>query len=379
MNEKVCLIVDGYSASSFLPAQLKKQGYQCIHLQTTLQPMRILYLTNAEEYLETFIYDSGDLKEYIKRITDRYKILCVFAGTESGVILAHTIAALLNLKHNKLELLSACRNKYDMIEAVKKAGLKTADHFKTDKFEEAKKWVTEQNRWPIVVKPIDSAGTNNVFICHTMEEVGTAFNTIYGSLTNFDKKCEEVLLQTFLAGEEYVVNAVTCNGAHFAAEIMHYHKRYVNGHWMYDHDDLLDPTRKDLQPVIEYAKKIASAVGIQYGPTHIEIKMTEEGPALVEIAARIGGNTRPDLGNACFGYNVFDLTIFSYLDESKFFETVGNASGLKKHSILAVISEEKGGYLYATPIKETLNTCESVLATIFSVQIGQKVSPTVCL
>ena len=48
---------------------------------------------------------------------------------------------------------------------------------------------------------------------------------------------------------------------------------------------------KNIQQQIEKVAKMAvKALGIQNGPSHTEIKVTSEGPKIVEIGARLGGD-----------------------------------------------------------------------------------------
>ena len=126
--------------------------------------------------------------------------------------------------------------------------------------------------------------------------------------------------------------------------------------------------------LVNYAKKVANAIGIAYGPSHIEIIMTDDGPKLVEIAARISGATNMEVSNETLGYNVIDLTIDSYLDKI----VCLNNKRLKSEMILDVATN-KQGKIISIPLKNNLSKFESIKSAHFKLEIGDTITPTVSL
>ena len=72
--------------------------------------------------------------------------------------------------------------------------------------------------------------------------------------------------------------------------------------------------------LVEYQKKVVTALGIKNGPTHGEVKWFRGEPVLVEVGARCHGGDGLWL-NICdevYGYNQVQATCYAYLDEVAF-------------------------------------------------------------
>ncbi len=61
---------------------------------------------------------------------------------------------------------------------------------------------------------LQSAGTDDVFLCTDLEEAEVAFNRIFGKRNGLGLINESVLVQEFLSGVEYVVDQVSKDGVH---------------------------------------------------------------------------------------------------------------------------------------------------------------------
>ena len=70
-----------------------------------------------------------------------------------------------------------------------------------------------------VVKPNESAGTDSVFLCHTPEEVQTAFSSIHGHSNGLGHENNGALCQEFLSGTEFVIDGVSRDGVYKVMEI----------------------------------------------------------------------------------------------------------------------------------------------------------------
>ncbi len=368
---KVVAIIDGFNAGRFFPKQLKNRNIDCIHVVSASMLEKKF---QADNYLSCY---SGDVNNDVlvkEFMSDNYEVMAVIPGSESGVELAHSLAKFLHLRRNNDDLVSARRNKYDMCEAVKNYGLRIASHYKTANLDELLAWASKHGSFPVVVKPLDSGGSDNVHICHDIEAVNVAFKDIKDKKTIYGNNSSEVLIQEYLEGEEYVVNLVSYESQHFVLEVRQYHKQTFNMRHIYDFEELLDFQGPVQQQLIDYAKGVASAVGIQFGPSHIEIIMTDAGPVLVEIAARISGATNVKISNEALGYNVVDLTIDSYLEE---IASVSNK--LRKKELIIDIATNLEGRLKAIPFKESVKSFSSVKNAYFKLDVGDYIVPTISL
>ncbi len=79
------------------------------------------------------------------------------------------------------------------------------------------------------MKPVESAGSDDVTLCHSMEEVKRAFGNIQGKINSLGLENTATLVQEFLDGTEYVVDTVSRDGVHKVVAVWEYDKRVVNG------------------------------------------------------------------------------------------------------------------------------------------------------
>lgn len=98
---------------------------------------------------------------------------------------------------------------------------------------------------------------------------------------------ESYLVQEKLVGEEFVVDLVVDDEIK-ACIVCRYKKGLHNGsHSVYENLEVLDVNDSEYEELINYAKKAAKALGVNYGLAHLEIMNTSTGPILIEIYARL--------------------------------------------------------------------------------------------
>ncbi len=87
----LCLIVDAYCTCQYLPTELKKYGFDCIHVQSTKAfPEMDRRSFHQANFIENIIYD-GDINKTLKQVSS-YDISFVLIGAESGVELGDILS-----------------------------------------------------------------------------------------------------------------------------------------------------------------------------------------------------------------------------------------------------------------------------------------------
>ncbi len=224
---KRLVIVDGYSSGSQLPAILNENGWKCIHVSSLENPPEY-YLTTfcSDDYVSQFVYE-GDIQELSKAISELAPA-AVVPGTESGVIVADHLAEALGLPGNDPSTSLARRNKYEMTNRIKSRGLRGPDSCLAQDFDKLL-IRAESGLWPIVVKPVASAGADSVTFCKNSEELKSSFQGLLGSTNKLGEINDAVLAQRLLSGREYMVNGVSGYGRHIITEIWRNDKIRVPG------------------------------------------------------------------------------------------------------------------------------------------------------
>lgn len=309
------VLVDAYSTGNYLPRAFDRLGVDLLHLQSTPELMRSMLAPARDSYLDFLTYDPDSTERELKEIGP----LFVVAGQEPGVPLADALSESLGLRTNGAALSEARRDKYRMIETVRAAGLHTADQLVTTSVDEAIAWADTAGHWPCVAKPLSSASTDGVVICRRPDDLRSAFAAILSTKDIFDAVNDRVLVQSFLTGTEYIVDTVSADGRAYVCGVWRYDKRLLpGGKPIYNRDILVDPADPVVTVLVDYTLRMLAALGIQNGPAHSEIIVGPDGPALVEVGARLNGNMQPAFHDRCLGANQADLTALAYVRPDEF-------------------------------------------------------------
>jgi biotin carboxylase len=297
-------IVDAMSTSRYLPGELRRHGIECVHVSS---PFPDLHMEPAlSEFVECLGSDGG-VEETAARLR-RLDVGFVVAGTESGVEFADLLSAALGTPANGMERRLARRNKHEMVLALSDAGVPHAATIVSRDVGEIVAWAEAEPGWPIVLKPVASAGTDHVVCCSSPKEVRAAFETIVTATDRFGLPNAAVLAQEFLEGAEYFVNTVSRDGSHRTAEVWRYHKRRVRGGYViFDHHEPIDPDDPDGGRVEQYTRRVLDALEIRNAAGHSEVMLTRRGPILVECGARLGGGQVPEINMRCLGMSQMHL------------------------------------------------------------------------
>ncbi|MFF3209724.1 ATP-grasp domain-containing protein [Streptomyces sp. NPDC002886] len=316
---KTAVIVDGYSTGTFLPPAFARLGLDVVHVYSSAEPMATMLPPDPDAYRDQFhCPDEAAFEATVSALAELGPV-AVLAGQEPGVPLADALSEALGLATNGTALSAARRDKYEMIEALRRAGVRCADQFKSGDPQAVADWAERSAGYPVIVKPLSSASTDHVYRCHDAAEVLTAARAVLGSTDIFERRNTEALVQSFLEGTEYIVDTVSVAGERYVCGVWEYEKEILpNGKNIYDLDVLLAPDAAPVPALIAYVDTVLEALGIQHGPAHAEVIMTPQGPALVEIGARLNGNMNPGFHDVCLGANQADLTALAYARPEEF-------------------------------------------------------------
>lgn len=379
-DKPVAVVVDGYSAGNFLPAAFAEFGATLIHLQSTPELIPTMQPPNLADYHENIICPDED--EAVRLLRD-YAPTCLLPGQESCVQLADRLSAALGVPSNGTRLSPARRNKYEMIEALRRAGLRCAGQFKSSDLDALVDWAQQAGGYPVVVKPISSAATDGVYICHDAGQVRAAAESVLASRDIFGMANTEVLVQTYLAGTEYIVDTVSCDGHRYVCGVWRYEKSLLpSGRNIYDKDILVDADSEVVADLVAYIDGVLDALDIRWGPAHSEVIVTKDGPVLVELGARLNGNLNPGFHDVCLGTNAASLTARAYLRPEEFRREFGGG----------IYRTRQPGVVYNVPttfdgivdsideeVVQHIQALPSVYLAVVKLRPGARIRPTVDL
>jgi hypothetical protein len=370
------ILVDAYSTGNYLPPAFARLGVDVLHLQSTPELMPSMLAPAKASYQDFLVYDPDTTERELKELGP----LFIVAGQEPGVPLADALSESLGLRTNGSALSDARRNKYRMVDTVRAAGLRSADQLVTTDADAAVAWATTAGYWPCVAKPLASASTDGVFVCRNAADLRAAFPAILSTKDIFDGDNEHVLVQSFLTGTEYIVDTVSVDGHAYVCGVWQYDKRLLaNGKPIYNRDILIDAADPVVAQLVDYTRKMLDALGIHNGPAHSEVIVGPDGPALVEVGARLNGNMQPAFHDLCLGANQADLTALAFVRPAEFLATRGDGVyQVQQPAIVFNTPTELSGRI--TAIDEALVAEIRGLPSVFDLTIkrrpGDVITPT---
>ena len=145
----------------------------------------------------------------------------------------------------------------------------------------------------IIVKPADNAGSRGVVLVKK--------NPLNGSMepenvlkiyaySRGNSRNGTIMVEEFMEGEEVSVESMTVNGETTVITIT---DKMTTPPPYFVELGHVEPSRHPIElqeQIKEVAKQAVSAIRLQNGPAHTEIKLTKDGPKIVELAARLGGD-----------------------------------------------------------------------------------------
>ncbi|MGI5468206.1 ATP-grasp domain-containing protein [Streptomyces sp. CA-132043] len=373
-----CLVVDAYSTGRFLPAALAAHGIGTVHIDSAPGiGDRLVGAPCPPGRCAGRLTYRGDLDALVTAVRP-YAAARVLPGNETGVDLADALSAQLGLPGNVVDGRRVRRDKYEMAAAVRAHGLRAPDTLRTHRFDAALAWTRARGRWPVVVKPADSAGTDNVFFCAGPVELCTAFDHILRSVNFAGARNRTVVVQEHLTGTEYFANTVSVAGRHHIAEIWRYHKRPGRGGApVYDYEEPVparDPATAVLRP---YVLGVLDALGVRNGPAHSEIMLTGEGPVLIETGARLAGSILPEVVSRCFGTDHVALTALACADPAAFMAHTDRRAQPRTHLRYVSLIAPRAGRLVSLDRFAEIRALPSYAGHHLAVAVGDHLVPTV--
>ncbi len=306
------VVVDAYSTGSRLAPRFAAAGLPVVHVQSGPRlPDFYLRGFRAGDFVENVVHE-GDLEATATAVA-AHDPAFVVVGAEPGVPLADALSERLGLPSNGSAQSRARRDKNAMAEALRAAGLRTAEALKTGEASEAVAWAAARGGAPVVVKPLDSAGTDGVSICRDGAEIEAAFAAILGRPNALHGDNEQLLVQELLEGTQLFVNSISWDGVHHVSEVWRDNKLRRGANFIYDYEELLPRHGEQQDQIVPYVEAVLDALGIRYGPAHTEVMLTASGPVLVESGARMHGSVPDEIVDRCTPSHQ-TLTAEAYLD-----------------------------------------------------------------
>lgn len=347
------------------------------------------------ELYKTFIYDSED-PNASAAATDFCPLLknldipvvAVVPTSDPTVDLADKLAACTGVRGNPAygPLAQARRDKWVMMEAVRKAGLRSIQETKVSTWAEAEKYLKTWDpplspKRPCVFKVLTGAGSEGIESATSLEQAKEQFFSVIGTKSTMGGSYAQVLVQEFLKGKQYAVDTVSRDGIHKVVTVWREDFRPANGAFNdYFGFKVLDPEDALSKMLIDYSSKVLDATGLYNGAANLEAVFLEDEqtPCLMEVNARWAGLGWTDgyaVEEKCVGTNQISATFDAFLDPVAF-EQMPAVRPIKEHGGLVFGVNYVSGILKGIPAVAAAEKCASYYSTSILCTVGKPLSKT---
>ncbi|MEV0577157.1 ATP-grasp domain-containing protein [Streptomyces sp. NPDC050392] len=271
------------------------ETYRGYCLEQVAAAYDVVLLTGTEPSWETtFIVDHvvADLTDPAallaagRALAARHDLGGVVTWDEWNLVPTARLARALGLSSNSVEVMRACRNKAVARSLFARHGVPSAASMKARTLLEVG-LATMTLGYPAVIKPAAFAGSIGVIRVDRPEELPAAF-AFASQGASRSREDTSVLVEEYLDGPEFSVECITHRGETTAVAVTRKHlgpAPYFDeiGHTV----DAADPLLAQVAPAATAAVR---ALGITDGVQHVELRLVDGRPRLIEVNARIGGD-----------------------------------------------------------------------------------------
>ena len=231
---------------------------------------------------------------------------------EESILPGTELAARLGIPWNPPEVIERCRDKAVMKQWLARRGRVRVNLAQVVRdADEARAFQRRVGGWPVVVKPTGGAGSEHVFFARDEDDLLRRCQQVVESGAG------RVLLEEFVGGAEYCVNGqVDAHGDLLVTDVWVYDRRPSHGVDNLYFETTSVPTRDPHFGALgSYAAAVVEELGLRRAPIHLEVKVDERGPCLIEIAARLAGGNLPLLASRLYGRSLLELAACHYVGE----------------------------------------------------------------
>ncbi|HEY0781760.1 MAG TPA: ATP-grasp domain-containing protein [Thermoanaerobaculia bacterium] len=282
----------------------------------TRTPEKYPLLAGAAGELKLVQADTNDVDGMtgeVARLQRERPLDALVTFSEFYVPMVATVAERCALRALSPRAATACRDKFSTRRHLAAAGRATP-RFRLVASEDEARAAGAEVGYPCIVKPPADSSSKGVLLVAGEEELVAQFRRLNAWAVNDRGQAltGQVLIESVLRGPEVSVETMTLGADRtqvvgITAKHLSQPPLFVEiGH---DYPAALAPA--EAARIEEEVQAALAAVGFDFGPAHTEVRLTPEGPVVVEINPRLAGGMIPELVRHAQGIDLlsayFDL------------------------------------------------------------------------
>lgn len=258
----------------------------------------------CKQYCDKFYPISFKEKDEVLKVCQEEKIDGITSfSLESALPTVVYVAQAMGLVSNTEECVRLTETKFAQRKAFEQHGIPVPKYKKLQKGEAI---VDLDMHYPIIVKPLDSGGSQGITKLDFSDGLEEALHVAFSR-----SRTEQAIVEEFVDGREFSVEALSHNGKHYILQIT---DKVTSGapHFIeMQHHQPADISHEVASQIRAMVEKALTALKIENSPSHTEIKLNSRGELyIIEIGARLGGDfITSDLVRLSTGYDMVKGTI----------------------------------------------------------------------
>jgi biotin carboxylase len=223
-------------------------------------------------------------------------------GSDQAVLPTAQLAERVGLPGLPVETARTVADKRRMRAAFERAKVRCPKGREAASFEEAEQ-AFHQLGPPVVVKPVDGSAQRGVTEVRAEGELAPAVDRALAA-----SRSRAIVLEQYLEGDEYTVNGFLLEREYFPMSVtqrlLHpppplgvcLAHRYPSG-------------LADEEPLFRLAHQASLAVGLETGPSYVQVRVQDGQPWAIEVGARLGGGKDAELAKLVTGFDAIRANV----------------------------------------------------------------------
>lgn len=275
---KKILIVGASELQTPAIIRAKELGFYVAVLDYNPNAIGIKY---ADEYFNVSTTDVDGVVKVAKKLNpDGVMTL----GTDMPVRSVAAATSALHLPGISLETAIKSTDKGEMIKEFKKHGIDIPWFYIVNNRNDLEN-LKDKLVYPCIIKPTDNSGSRGVFLVSGKETLMESY--FYSKSMS---RSGVVIIEEYMKGKEVSVEIMTIDGQPHVLAVTD--KITTGAPYFVEmgHSQKSQLPKEDLKKIKELSTRAVKALGIKCGPAHVEIILTSNGPKIIELGARLGGD-----------------------------------------------------------------------------------------
>lgn len=245
------------------------------------------------DFAQVSLIDREAVLAEAARLKKQYHFSGVLTYDEAFVEEHAAVAEMLQLPSNSVQTAHVCRDKHLMRQVWQEAGVPSAQSFLVSSLSEAQEAATKIG-YPVVLKPRGLAASVGVIRVDTIDDLAAGYKVAsINPHPSYRAAGGGLLVEEYLDGPEISVECAILDGQINIVALTRKQVGFAPGFEELGHIVAPNEPPAEETAIREVVNAAHQALGIRMGITHAELRLTRQGPRMIELGLRCAGDLIP--------------------------------------------------------------------------------------